>query len=93
MNGEKKVYYLERLERAKKVIDEYLEEARCGLFFTRNSVGDYMQTVYEDDEITIDICRGYEYFEVFGLTETEEEELQKYYAKRSEELAKQRKLS
>lgn len=73
MNG------LERLEQAKKVIDEYLEEARCGLFFTRNLAGDYMQTVYEDDEITIDICRGYEYFEVFGLTEIDEKELEKYY--------------
>ena len=82
MNGEKKVYDLERLERAKKVIDEYFKEAKCGLFFTRNCVGDYMQTVYEDDEITIDICRGYEYFEVFGLTEIEQKELEKYYEKK-----------
>ena len=82
MNGEKKVCDLERLERAKKVIDEYIEEARCGLFFTRNICGDCMETVYSDKQITIDICRGYEYFEVFGLTEIEEEELQKYYERK-----------
>ena len=73
---------MKRLERAKNVIDEYLREARCGLFFTRNLVGDYMQTVYEDEEITIEICRGYEYFEVFGLTEIEEKELKKYYERK-----------
>lgn len=73
MNG------LERLERAKKVIDEHFNEAVCGLFFTRNWAGDCMETVYTDDEITIDICHGYGYFEVFGLTEIEEEALLKYY--------------
>ena len=80
MNGaENKVYDLERLERAKKVIDEHYNEAVCGLFFTRNFAGDYMETVYADNEITVDICRGYEYFEVFGLTEIEQKELSKYY--------------
>lgn len=82
MNGEKKVYDFGRLERAKKVIDEYIEYARCGLFFTRNICGDRMDTVYSDKEITIDICCGYNYFEVFGLTEIEQKELQKYYERK-----------
>ena len=45
-----------------------------------------MDTIYEDEELTIDICYGYMYFEVFGLSDEEFEELEKYYySLRSEE--------
>ena len=68
-----------KLERAKEVIKQNYEDADCGIFFTRNLIGDPMETIYEDKEITIDICYSYSYFEVFGLNDEEEMELAKYY--------------
>lgn len=69
-----------RLDKAKKVIRDNFSSAQCGLFDCRNVVGDHMVTVYEDDDIQIDICYHWEYFEVFGLTDAEFDELSKYYA-------------
>ena len=42
-------------------------------FDSRNFVGDYMETIYDKDGITIDVCYGYEYIEIFGLTPEETE--------------------
>ena len=67
------------LEIAKRIIEENYDDAECGIFFSRNAVGDRMETIYEDDDLTIDICYGYEYFEVFGLDTDEQEELEEYY--------------
>ena len=67
------------LEIAKKIIKENFEEYDCGIFNTRNIVGDFMETLYNKDGLQIDICEGYAYFEVFGLSEKEFEELEKYY--------------
>lgn len=69
----------ERIERAKSVIGIFYKMAECGLFFSRNIVGDRMDNIYDDGEIRIDICLNYEYFEVFGLTIDEQEELTEYY--------------
>ena len=69
----------ERLENAKKIIKEYFLLADCGLFNTRNIFGDLMETIYNDGYVTIDICYGYSYFEVFGLNEKEFRELKDYY--------------
>lgn len=69
----------DKLGQAKLIIEQYYSDADCGIFFSRNMVGDYMATIYEDDDLTIDICYGYRYFEVFGLTEDEEIELEEYY--------------
>lgn len=68
-----------KLDKAKKVIKQYYDEARCGIFYTRNTVGDFMETLYEDSDIIIDICRSYEYFEVFGLSDEEFSELERFY--------------
>ena len=65
--------------KAAKVILEHIDDARCGIFKTRNTVGDPMETIYSDDEITIDICYGWEYFEVFGLTDAEFKDLRAFY--------------
>lgn len=70
---------MSKLEIAKKVIAENIDDARCGIFDTRNIVGDDMDTLYDLDNLTIDICYGYAYFEVFGLTDNEFAELEKYY--------------
>lgn len=68
-----------RLEAVKNVIDKNYEDAKCGLFFTRNLVGDPMVTIWEEDGVTVDICYDYAYFEVFGLTDKEEKGLMNYY--------------
>ena len=40
-------------------------------FNTRNLVGDSMETVYEEDGITVDYCEYWGYIEIFGLTENQ----------------------
>lgn len=67
------------LEKAKETIKEHY--VPCGIFNSRNIVGDAMCTIYKDDGLQIDVCYYYEYFEVFGLTDAEFEELEKYYNK------------
>jgi hypothetical protein len=69
----------DKLEIAKKVIKENYKDADCGIFDCRNLVGDSMTTIYDEDGLQIDICYWYSYFEVFGLTDKEFEELEKYY--------------
>ena len=72
---------MNNLEIAKEIIKK--ENAtmwlKGGIFNTRNFVGDIMETVYAKDGLMIDVCRGHLYFEVFGLTEVEFEELESYY--------------
>ena len=67
------------LEKAKGIIRKNIKNAEHGLFFTRNIVGDLMDTIYYDGELQVDICYGWSYFEVFGLSREEQEELTKYY--------------
>ena len=69
-----------RIDLVKEVIKDRYNDANCGLFFTRNWAGDSMATIWEEDGVTIDICYNYSYFEVFGLTEEEENELSRFYA-------------
>ena len=38
-----------------------------------------MTTIYKDNELTIDICYHYSYFEVFGLSKADFSELEKFY--------------
>ena len=70
---------ISRIDKVKNVIKNNYNDADCGLFFTRNLVGDPMTTIWEEDGVTIDICYYYSYFEVFGLTEEEENELSRFY--------------
>lgn len=70
---------MDRLEKAKEIIKENFSLYDCGLFNTRNLVGDSMSTIYDEDGLTIDVCYRYSYFEVFGLTDEEFEELKKFY--------------
>lgn len=70
---------MNKLEKAKQIIEEYYDEARCGLYDCRNIVGDRMDTIYEDDELQIDICYYWSYFEVFGLSDDDFKELKKFY--------------
>lgn len=70
---------MSNLEKAKEIIKAHYSDAECGIFNSRNIVGDVMETIYKGEGLTIDICYGYEYFEVFGLSGEEFEELEDYY--------------
>lgn len=63
----------------KNLIKENYEDASCGLFNTRNIVGDYMSTIFTGKYFTLDICYYWCYFEVFGTTEEEFKELKEFY--------------
>ena len=67
------------MKEIKKVIKEYYKDANCGIYDCRNMVGDPMDMIYKDGKVRIDICYHWSYFEVFGLTDKEFEELAKYY--------------
>ncbi len=71
---------MDKLDTAKKVIKENIDDARYGIFNTRNILGDPMDNIhYDDSGLRIDICYEYSYFEVFGLTKEEFAELSEYY--------------
>jgi hypothetical protein len=68
-----------KLEKAKQIIEENFDDADCGIFDSRNWVGDPMVNIFVDDELQIDICYNHSYFEVFGLNETDFKELSEFY--------------
>lgn len=65
------------LEIAKKIIKDNF--VPCGIFNNRNLAGDYMNTLYRSDTLTILVCYRWYYFEVFGLPYSEFKELEQYY--------------
>lgn len=71
---------MNKLEKAKEIIRENLKYAEFGIFNSRNTVGDTMLNLYnKGDGLIVDICPMYGYFEVFGLSEDEFDELADYY--------------
>ena len=70
---------MNKLDIAKRIIKENYKDADCGIFDSQNIVGDTMTTLYEYYDLIIDICYDYSYFEVFGLSEDEFNELEKFY--------------
>jgi DNA polymerase elongation subunit (family B) len=73
---EETVKNLNKLERVEKILKDAYETGEIyeyppQAFNTRNTVGDPMAPLYEDDEISIDNCSYYGYVEIFGLS-TEE---------------------
>lgn len=70
---------MNNLEKAKEIVKKYYKDAYCGIFNSRNVIGDEMITIYKNESLTIEICYNYAYFEVFGLTNEEFKELEKYY--------------
>ena len=68
------------MEELKKFIASTYEEYDCGLFYNRNTVGDNLSVIYEDNKgRRVEGCEEYSYYEVFGLTQEEQDELTKYY--------------
>ena len=70
---------MDRLETAKRIVKEHIDRFRWGIFYTRNTLGDFMRTIFDEDGLTIDVCDDWGYFEVFGLTDEEFVELKKFY--------------
>ena len=68
-----------KLDIAKKIIKENYKDADCGIFDSRNIVGDWTTNIYNDNGLTIDVCYEWSYFEVFGLSDDEFNELEKFY--------------
>lgn len=68
------------LTEVKKVIKDYFDGGSLGIFNTRNFVGDMLFPIYKKNGVRIEICPYYEYFEVFGLSCEEFEEVKEYYA-------------
>lgn len=65
---------MNRLDNLKKVlVEEELEGKQ--VFNTRNILGDPMMNVYDQDGIQVDVCYGYDYVEIFGLTNDEWKEI------------------
>lgn len=74
----------DKVKKVKEVIrdnfvDEYPICINCGIFNTRNFVGDPMYTIYKEDDVSVDVCSAYSYFEVFGLTKEEFKDVEDYY--------------
>lgn len=63
----------------KNLIKENFKSGDCGLFNTRNLVGDVMKNIFKGHFFALDICYNYAYFEVFGMNEEEFKELEVYY--------------
>lgn len=70
---------MDNLQKAKEIIKKYYKVVDCGIFNTRNFVGDCMTNIYDSDGLTIDVCYTYLYFEVFGLDKEQFNELRKFY--------------
>lgn len=70
---------MNKLEKAKEVIMNLMEFGDCGIYNTRNIVGDRMTEIYNDGNLKIDICCSRSYFEVFGLNDNAFKELKKFY--------------
>jgi hypothetical protein len=75
----KSPYSETKLKVAKQIIKDNLIYGRYGLFNSRNTVGDRMVVLFKNAYIEIDICYEYEYFEIFGLTDNEFNELLHFY--------------
>lgn len=41
------------------------------MFNTRNIMGDYMEVIYICNSVTVEYAPGYNYVEIFGLTQAE----------------------
>ncbi len=71
---------MSNLQKAEAIITENIKDGRFGIFDTPNLVGDVMSTLYQDPELCVRICYPYHYFEVFGLTDDEFNQLELFYA-------------
>lgn len=67
------------LEAAKIIVKDNYDNAECGIYNTRNTVFDQMVVLYDRSGLRIEMCPTWSYFEVFGLSEEEFQELKEFY--------------
>lgn len=60
----------EKFLKINNFLKEKFEEKKQA-FNTRNIMGDYMYTIYDEDGVQIDYAPDYDYIEIFGLTDVE----------------------
>ena len=73
------------INKCKELIKKYVYGGCDGGFYnTRNTVDDKMELLYGSKDITLEICREWDYFECFTSQEVFEK-LKKYYNKRVKE--------
>lgn len=68
------IYHLE----SKYIVDMFLSKRfpdKIQMFNTKNVVGDEMETIYDDGKVKIEYSKGYDYIEIFGLSNWEYEEI------------------
>lgn len=66
----------DKLEKLWDFLEDFFKEYdRMPAYNCRNIAGDDMETIYEEDGITVDWCYNFSYIEVFGLTDAEFDEL------------------
>lgn len=70
---------MSNLENAKEIVKQYYKLACCGIFNSRNIVGDVLYNIYNENGLTIDYCEHYSYLEVFGLSDHDFAELERFY--------------
>lgn len=70
---------MNNLEKAKEIIKEHFNLAKHGIFNVHNTAGDSTNIIYAENGLMIDICYYWEYFEVFGLSNEDFNELEKFY--------------
>lgn len=75
------------LNTIKAIIVENFEDASCGIYHTRNILGDSMTNLYSDFRagIKVDICYDCGYFEIFGLDYEEWKNIKEFYNSLKEE--------
>lgn len=76
----------QELEKVKEIIRKNFCFGDCGIYNTRNIVGDFMSNIFIGKYFKVDLCFYYSYFEIFGTNENEFNELKKYYGKLEEEV-------
>lgn len=69
----------DELLKVKEVIKDNYDDAECGLFDTRNIIGDIMSTIFRGSFFQLDICYSCSYFELFGTTKKEFKEMKSFY--------------
>ena len=70
---------MKKLDKAKEIIMKEICNVDCGIFNTRNIVGDRMEEIFNNAGLKTDISRLWKYFEVFGLSDDEFKEIEKCY--------------
>lgn len=60
---------MNKIEKLKRFLQENHPNVQA--FNSRNLVGDYMKTIYDEDGIVVDYAIDWDYIEIFGLSQDE----------------------